>query len=453
MSKNYQKEGKKTFRAIVLLYFMIFFCGGILPVNIDNLLTTLPQTTKFGIGIINASSLIIGIISIIIFGYYGDKISEKYSRKRVFICTNLVWIFAYGFALFSSSYFFYLISIIISEVGTGAFLPLGFSMIGDFYSPKSRGKKYGIMQFGLILGGGMGIIFGGILGSYGGLLGWRFAYGLGFLLGLLSLIYYSLSAIEPERLRSEPEFEDYKGEIKYTYKITFSKLKELFRKKSVAAILIFVLCSGIANTTLGTWAIFYLNTKISGSDSDLIVTTIYILSGSGALPGSIIGGRLGDNYFKKGKQKGRVLISIIGLVIGILLTMIFYLVPFFTETTLHVILSWIFFLIIGYTGFFFTSFAMGNQFAIYSEVSLPEVRSTAYAMNGLMVNIGGIFGNLIFSSLIEINRAWFPYAILLVLVIWLFGALFWIIPYYHYPRESKECREILLKRRKELENI
>jgi len=48
MSKNYQKEGKKTFRAILLLYFMISFYGGILPVNIDNLLTTLPKTTKFG---------------------------------------------------------------------------------------------------------------------------------------------------------------------------------------------------------------------------------------------------------------------------------------------------------------------------------------------------------------------------------------------------------------------
>lgn len=453
MNRNYQKERKKTFQSMVFLYFMMFFCSGILPVNIDNLLTYLPKTTKFGIGVINACALIMGIISIIIFGYYGDKISDKYSRKRVFFYTNLVWLFAYGFASLSSNYFFYLAFIIAGAVGTGAFLPLGYSMIGDLYSPKDRGKKYGIMQFSLVLGSGMGIIFGGLLGNYGGPLGWRFAYGLGFLLGVLSLIFYIFSAIEPERLRSEPEFEDYEGEIKYTYKITFNNLKQLFRKKSVRAILISVLCSGIANSTLGTWAIFYLNTKISGVDSSLIVTTIYILAGSGALPGTIIGGRLGDKYFKKGKQKARVLISIVGLVFGIFLIILFYLVPFFTETTLQVILSWIFFLIIGYIGFFFTSFAVGNQFAIYSEVSLPEVRSTANAMNGLMVNIGGIFGNLIISSLIESNISWLPYAILLVLVIWLFGAFFWIIPYYHYPKESKECRDILLKRREELENI
>ena len=225
MSKSFQRERRKTFQSMVFLYFMMFFCGGILPVNINNLLTYLPKTTKFGIGVINAAALIIGIISIIVFGYYGDKISNKYSRKKVFICTNLVWILTYGLASFSLNYYFYLAFLITGAIGTGAFLPLGFSMIGDLYSPKNRGKKYGVMQFSIVLGSGMGIIFGGLLGTYGGPSGWRLAYGLGFLLGLMSLIFYILNAIEPERLRSEPEFEDYKGEIKYTYKITFSNLE------------------------------------------------------------------------------------------------------------------------------------------------------------------------------------------------------------------------------------
>ena len=202
MNTSNQTKGKKTFQSMTLLYFMIFFCTGILPVNINNLLTYLPKTTKFGIGVINACALVMGIISIITFGYYGDKISDKYSRKRIFVYTNLVWIFAYGLVSFSPNYFFYLVLIITSAVGTGAFLPLGFSMIGDLYSPKDRGKKYGVMQFSLVLGSGMGIIFGGMLGNYGGPLEWRFDYGLGFLLGLLGLIFYIFSAIEPERLRS-----------------------------------------------------------------------------------------------------------------------------------------------------------------------------------------------------------------------------------------------------------
>jgi hypothetical protein len=33
----------------------------------------------------------------------------------------------------------------------------------------------------------------------------------------------------------------------------------------------------------------------------------------------------------------------------------------------------------------------------------------------------------------------------------LIGTLLWIIPYLYYPKESKECSNILLERRKELE--
>ena len=72
-------------------------------------------------------------------------------------------------------------------------------------------------------------------------------------------------------------------------------------------------------------------------------------------------------------------------------------------------------------------------------------------MNGLMVNIGGIIGNLLISSLIEKNISLLPFALSIVLFIWLIGALFWIIPYFKYPKESKMCRETLLERRKELE--
>jgi len=451
MDAIYKKERYNTLRAMIFLYFMIFYCTGILPVNIDNLLIYLPKTTKFGIGVATASTLIMGIISILIFGYYGDRIANKYSRKKVFIYTNLVWILSFGLVSLSINYIYSLIFFILSAIGTGAFLPIGFSMIGDFYSPKDRAKKYSALQFGSILGVGMGIIFGGLLGSYAGPLGWRFAYGLGFIIGLLALFFYIFSAIEPERLRSEPEFEDFEGEIKYNYKITFKNLKQLFGKKSIAAILLAVLCAGVTNTTLGIWAIFYLNSKISGSDSELIATTIYVLAGAGALPGTIIGGRLGDRYYRIGKLKGRPLISLLGLILGISLMILFYLIPFYTYTVLQIIFSWFFFLIVGFLGFFFVSFPIGNQFAIYSEVALPEVRSTANAMNGLMVNLGGIIGNLLISSLIERNMAFLPFAVLLVLTIWLFGSLFWIIAYFYYPREAIERRDILLQRRKELE--
>jgi len=448
MEHHYEISRNNTFRSMFFLYFMIFFCIGILPVNIDNLLTNLPKTTKFGIGIVVAGSLIIGIISILIFGYYGDKLIK---RKKVFTSINLVWIISFGLIAFSPNYYFYLIFYLTSAFGIGAFVPLGFSMIGEFFSPKERGNKFGLMQFGLILGNGMGIIFGGLLGSYAGPLGWRFAYGLGFIISLWPLISYFISGIEPERGRAEIEFEGFKGEIKYNYKITYNDLNQLVKTKSILGILISVLCSGIANSTLGIWAIYYISSKINSLDAELIATTLYLIAGIGALPGAIVGGRLGDFYFNSGKMKGRVLVSFGGLFIGVIFFLLFYMIPFFTSTELGVVFSWIFFIVIGFLGFFFVSFPVPNQYAIYSEVTVPELRSSANALNGIMVNIGGIIGNLFLSSMIEQNISLLPFSISLVLFVYLFGTIFWIIPYFSYPKESQECREILIKRRRELE--
>ncbi|MFX0001227.1 MAG: MFS transporter [Candidatus Hodarchaeota archaeon] len=423
-----------------------------MPVNIDNILLYLPKTTKFGVGFLIASNLIIAIISILFFGYYVDKIAAKYSRKKIFILTNSMWIISYGLASVSLDYFYYLIFLTLSAIGSGAFLPIGFSMIGDFYAPKQRGKRFGAMSFALIIGNGMGIISGGLLGSYvAGPVGWRLAYIFGFILGILALFTYINKGIEPERGRAEPEFESFEGKINYNYKITINSLKDLFRRRSIGAILLYVLFSGLATSTLGTWGIFYITLKIGTADAELAATTIYLLAGAGALPGSIMGGKLGDLYLNKGKVRGRTIISFIGVIFGVLFTLIFYLTPFFTANTTQIIMSWIFFIITGFLGYMFSTFSTGNQFAIYSEVCLPEVRSTANAMNGLMVNIGGIIGNLLLSSLIENNISWLPLAISLVLFIWLAGTLFWIIPYFYYPKESKICSDILLERRKELE--
>lgn len=90
MDEDYRFKRKKTFRSLFFLYFMVYFCSGILPVNIDNLLISLPGATTLGIGITVASTLIIGTMSIFVFGYFGDKITEKYSRKRIFMYTNVL---------------------------------------------------------------------------------------------------------------------------------------------------------------------------------------------------------------------------------------------------------------------------------------------------------------------------------------------------------------------------
>ncbi|MCJ7650117.1 MAG: MFS transporter [Candidatus Lokiarchaeota archaeon] len=451
MESNSEINKSWTFKSIWILYFMLFFCIGILPVNIDNLVVDLPGTTEFGIGMIIVIQLSVGTFSLLFFGYFGEKISKTISRKRLFTYTNLIWVLSYGLNVVAPNYQYYLFFMILASIGSGAFLPLGFSIIGDLFPPKERGNKYGIMALGLNLGSGMGLLFGGLLGGYTGPEGWRWAYFLGPSISFLALILYGLKGTDPERGRSEPEFENFEGIINYNYKITYKSVLHIFQKKTVRGILLFIITNGLATATLGNWSIFYLTQKIIAEDSGLIATTLYLLAGIGILPGSIVGGKLGDKYVKAEKRNGRIYVTLIGLMIGISLLMMFYLLPIPSNNPLEITISWILFLILGMLGNFFASLYSGNVYAIYSEVCVPETRSTVNAFNGVISNIGAIIGNLILSSLIQEDLAFLPSAIFLVLFIWMLGSLFWIITLKNYSREVKECSELKLVRRSELE--
>ena len=104
MKKYNEEKISKNFISLWLLYISIAFCINILPVNIGNLLSNLPGTTKFGLGVAYASHLAVSMISLLIFGYYGEKLFEtgKLSRKKVFVFTNLIWVLAFGSISFLS---------------------------------------------------------------------------------------------------------------------------------------------------------------------------------------------------------------------------------------------------------------------------------------------------------------------------------------------------------------
>ncbi|MFX1469806.1 MAG: MFS transporter [Promethearchaeota archaeon] len=451
MKKKHSLNREKTFNSLWGLIFMIYFCLGIMPVNINNLLLSLPGTTKLGIGICSISYLFVTSISLLLFGYYEDKITEINLRKKLFIFTNLIWVIVYGFIFISPNFQFYLLFIIIGAIGIGAFVPIGYSIISDFYSPKERGKKYGSINSGLILGTGAGILVGGFLGNYAGPNGWRFAYAIGFIFGLLTVFNFILKAEDPKRGQAEPEFKDFEENFIYDYKINIKRIGLLLRRKSVSSILIYTLFSGIAVSTISYWGIFYLTLRFNGIFEELSATALYLLTGVGVLPGTLLGGKFGDFLYHSGKIRGRIYLSVLGLISGIVCLMIFYLLPISATSQLEITIFWIILFIIGFCGYFLVSLSIGNVFAIYSEVNVPEARSAANSLHQVMINTGGIFGNLVFAGLIERNISLLPNAMFFLFLFWLIGTSLWIIAYTYYPIEFKKIRELMFERKKELE--
>ncbi|MFX0004902.1 MAG: MFS transporter, partial [Candidatus Hermodarchaeota archaeon] len=196
-----------------------------------------------------------------------------------------------------------------------------------------------------------------------------------------------------------------------------------------------------AISTLANWGIYFLTLKFGSST---FATIIYLIVGTAALPGAVMGGKISDYFFQNKKINKRFLISMMSIAIGSISLLGFYLVH---------INYWILILLLGIIGYFFTSFNSGTQYAIYSEVCIPELRSTVNALNGLMLNIGGICGNLLVSVIVYQNIMFLSYSILLVLVVWLLGSLFWILPWMFYRNDFQKSNRIMIKKRFELEHI
>ena len=449
MEKSSKQDLNRNFIAIFLLYMAYFNCYMILSVNIGNLLIYLPDTTAAGIALLVAFQLLVQIISVVFFGYHVSKVSEKDSRKKIFLISNSMICIGYFMVAISINFAMFFIFSVIAVIGNGAFLSIGFAIIGDSFPPEERGNKFGLMNFALLMGSGGGIIFGGLIGRIGPI-GWRLAYCFAACLVLGAVILYFLHGIEVTKGQADPEFSDLEADIQnYDYKITFSNFSQILKKKSVAGIYIVVILTNVTATTMGIWAIYYISMKIDAPDAAFIAALLVILTGIGALFGTIFGGKMGDSLSQKGKLKGRAVISLFATFLATIGGVIFYLILPFNANTL--IFSFMLFFIVGFISMFLGSIPAGNVYAIYSEVCVPENRGLANAMNGLMAKAGGIIGNLIISVLIISSISNLRLAVVILLSISLIGSFLWLLPFFYYPKEAQKLRDLMAERRKELE--
>ena len=450
MEKSSKQDLNRNFIAIFLLYAAFFNCSMILSVNIGNLLLYLPDTTASGIALLVAFQLLVQIVSLLFFGSYVTNITEKYSRKKIFLISNTMICIGFFMVAISINFTMFFIFSLVANFGNGAFLPIAFAIIGDSFPPKERGNKFGLMNFALLMGSGGGIIFGGLIGRFGGPIGWRIAYCFAAFLVLTAIIRYYQWGIEVRKGQSDPEFNDLEADNqKYDYKITFSNFNQILKKKSVIGIYIVVILTSITMSTMGTWAIYFISMKIDSPFATFIASTLVILTGLGGLFGTIFGGKMGDSLSQKGKVRGRTVISLFATLLAIIFNMIFYLfLPFNANI---IIFSFMLFFIVGFIAMFLASIPVGNIYAIYSEVCVPENRGLANAMNGLMAKAGGVIGNFIISVLIISSISNLTLAVVFLLSISLIGSFLWLLPYIYYPKEAQKLRDLMAERRKELD--
>ena len=148
------------------------------------------------VGIVTATSIFVTSITAMPWGYMGDL----WNRKTLLVTGTIIWTSGSFFTGLSTNYLEFLSLQIITAIGLGCILSVGFSVITDFVSPRRRGLAmsfWGISQ-------GIGLIAGNFLVVLSGTTDWAIPFFVVSGAGVIFGCFY-IFAFDPNRGRSEPE--------------------------------------------------------------------------------------------------------------------------------------------------------------------------------------------------------------------------------------------------------
>jgi MFS transporter, Spinster family, sphingosine-1-phosphate transporter len=430
-----KKKSGRFYPVFVVIVFSLFT----LLHQTDKLLIgslQLPVSATFHLndfqwGLVNSGALIVGTILYPIWGYLYDR----YSRPKLLSLASLIW----GLTTWISSIVTTYTGFLITRSSTGiddSSYPGLYSLVADYFNPKIRGKVYGILQLtqplGYLLGMILALMVAPMLGqAFPQLEGWREIFIITGTLGLVMSVIIFFGIREIPRGRSEPEFDDVEeiGQFRFNW----PALKDALKKKTMW----FVFLQGFAGVfpwNVITFFFFgYLMTE-RGYDNNAVLGTmgpvVIILAA-----GYFVGGALGDWLFKK-TLKGRIMVSSAGVILGAIFLYIAMNTPVADKTT--------FFIFMALTALFMP-FSSPNVTSTVIDISLPEVRSSAQAVEYFVENSGAALSPTI-AGAIALASGSKSYAITIVCI------SAWVLCFFLYLGALFFVDKDILSLRKQLSN-
>ncbi|MBW7918756.1 MAG: MFS transporter [Anaerolineales bacterium] len=432
-------EKRTGYRAFVIVVFFLF----VLLHQTDKLLIgsmQLPVSETFGLndlqwGFINTGALIVGTIFYPLWGYLYDR----YARAKLLALASFIWGATTWLSAVVRTYPQFLVTRSSTGVDDSSYPGL-YSLVADYFGPKLRGRVYGILQLAQPIGYLLGMILALMVApNLDGLIfrleGWRTIFLFTGLLGIAmaAVIYFGIK--EAPRGQAEEEFE---GQEIGQFRFNWDALKDVMKKKTMW----FVFLQGFAGVfpwNVITFFFFgYLMTE-RGYDNDAVLLTmgpvVLILAG-----GYFVGGMLGDWLFKR-TLKGRIIVSSVGVILGALFLFLAMNTPVDQRTT--------FFILMCLTALFMP-FSSPNVTSTVFDISLPEIRSSAQAVEYFIENSGAALAPTL-AGAIAFSTGSKQFAITVVCVTaWVLCFFLYLGALFFVERDIKSLHAQLAERAKNL---
>jgi MFS transporter, Spinster family, sphingosine-1-phosphate transporter len=430
MSASAQTSRYRWFVVGVFFFFMLLH-------QTDKLMIgslQIPITETFGIGIrewgrINFWALFVATILYPIWGYLFDR----YARAKLLSLASLVWGVTTMFSAVVRTYPQFLVTRASTGVDDSSYPGL-YTLVADYFAPTLRGKVYGFLQLAQPIGYLLGTILALMIAPLIG--GWRNIFYITGSLGILIALFIYFGVKEMPRGKAEPEFEGMEAKEIEHFHFSWGEVGEIFKKKTMW----FIFAQGFAGVfpwNVITYFFFgYLMTE-RGYDNDSVLFTmapvILILAS-----GYFIGGSIGDALFKR-TNKGRIIVSSIGVLMGAILLYFAMTTPVENRTQ--------FFILMCLTAIFMP-LSSANVIATVYDVTVPEVRSTAQAVEYFFENIGAAFAPLITGELAASALGLTNTIITLCIGAWLLCFLFYLGAIFTIDKDTRDLRAQMAGRAK-----
>ena len=418
---------KSRYRWFVVFVFFMFM----LLHQADKLLIgplTTPVMETFGIdearmGAVFTGALVIEAVFYPLWGYLYDR----YARSKLLALASFIWGSTTWLSAVAPTYPSFLATRASTGIDDSSYPGL-YSLISDYFGPAIRGKIYGLLQLTQPLGYMLGLIAATLLSAA---MGWRGVFYVTGSLGVVLSILIFFGVREAPRGKSEPELADLEqiGIYRFDRKVALG----LFRKRS----LLLLFAQGFAGVfpwnVITYWFFRYLETERNYSQDAVLMTMVPVVLVLAS--GYFVGGAVGDFFFRR-TPRGRLLVSMTAVLLGAILLTITMNVPIEAQTT---------FLIMLMITALFIPFAAPNVISTVYDVTLPEVRSTALAVQYFIESAGAALAPLL-AGLIAV-RSSLQNAILLICVsTWVLCSIFFAFAAYLVPRDVEALRQAMRER-------
>ena len=379
-------------------------------------------------GLVNSGALIVATVLYPIWGYLYDR----YSRTKLLSFASFVWGATTWLNAIVKSFGGFLVTRASTGIDDSSYPGL-YTLIADYFGPNLRGKIYGVLQLAQPIGYLLGMILALMVAPAIG--GWRSVFYITGSLGLVIALLIYLFVKEMPRGQAEPEFENM-AEMQ-TFKFSWAEAKEIFKKKTMW----FVFLQGFAGVfpwNVITFFFFAYLEKERGYDANGILFTmapvILILAS-----GYFIGGALGDYAFKF-SNKGRIIVSSVGVLMGAIFMYLAITTPLEAKTQ---------FLVFMCLTAVFMPLSSANVIATVYDVTVPEVRSTAQASEYFIENAGAAFAPIITGVIADAYDL--KTAILLICTVaWVLCFFFYLGAIFTIDKDSHYLRKQMAERAKSM---